>query len=308
MNFKEKREKSNMLFITGGLFAIFLIALILFGKHTFSYTFSGKTKDANQIIASGEELKKGDMVTLKIYYLTSAYAETKGNFKTRQSAYHYIAWLEDGSLISISAHDNDTIQKFNKFADEIYDYSWGKTATAPAPITITGNIHKINSKVKKFYNEQVDAAKYTLNPNTMSMERDESKFSKVYNLEIDTSYSRSSMKLLSVVIILLTVLSGVAFIYILLFYDRDSKIPAEQPVSRAYNTTASNNIENDPIFNKSFYNTYTNKNSDSSTMEKVKKSESDFKSDILDDSFDDDYESDNEPKSTGSKFKLKEID
>ena len=59
MNFKEKREKSNMLFITGGLFAIFLIALILFGKHTFSYTFSGKTKDANQIIASGEELKKG---------------------------------------------------------------------------------------------------------------------------------------------------------------------------------------------------------------------------------------------------------
>ena len=169
MNFKEKREKSNMLFITGGLFAFFLIALIIFGKHTFSYTFSGKTKDANQIIASGEELKKGDIVTLKIYYLTSAYAETKGNFKTRQSAYHYIAWLEDGSLISISAHDNGTIQKLNNYADDIYDYYLGKTNTEPAPITITGNLHKIDSKVKKFYNEQVDAAKYTLNPNTMSI-------------------------------------------------------------------------------------------------------------------------------------------
>ena len=308
MNSKRKIEKNNMIFTTGVLFAFFLIALIIFGKHIFSYAFSGKTKDANQIIASGEELKKGDVVTLKIYYLTSAYAESKGNFKTKQSAYHYIAWLEDGSLISISAHDYDTIQKFNNFSNEIYNYSFGKTNTAPAPITITGELHKIDSKIKQFYNEQVDAAKYTFNPNTMNMEKDESKFSKVYDLEIDTNYSRTAMTFLSIVIIALTILSGVAFIYTLLFYDKASNNPTEQHVSGAYNNTTSNNIENDPIFNKSFYNTYNSKKSENTIIEKDNNSESYFKSDNSDDSIDNDYKTDNEPKSTGSKFKLKDID
>ena len=300
MSFKEKYENEKTTLLMGVLF-VFGILFLSFTAKNASYTFSGKAKDGNAIIASGGELKKSDIITIDIDFLTPAYAESKGAFGFGIThSYYYIAWLDDGSLITISAKESSKIQELNKFSSEVYDYVMGKTTTAPKPISVTGELHKLDSEVAEYFKKEVETAKYSLNPNTMSMEIDNSKFTKIYDLEIDTSYSRGFMKFMTLFAIVLTILSGGALLFgIISLKSKPSKSSASAYTDVSEIRTSAMD-DNDPIFNRSFYNTYTNKGSNN-TSEKTKASEPDYEPE----SIENDSQPTDEPTSTGSKFKLK---
>ncbi len=308
MSFKEKYNESKSILLMGFLF-VFGIILLSFTSKNASYTFSGKAKDGNAIVASGGEFKKSDIITIDIDFLTPAYAESKGaNRFGLTHSYYYIAWLDDGSLITISAKDANKIQELNKFSSEVYDYVMGKTSVAPKPITVTGELHKLDSEVAEYFKKEVEIAKYSLNPNTMSMEVDNSKFTKIYDLEIDTSYSRTLMAIFTIFAIVLTFASGAGLLYIIIGSKSKSSTSSASAYSDTYETRTSAMSDNDPIFNRSFYNTYANKGSVNNTSEKTKDSEPDYEPGSLNYDSDNDSEETDEPISTGSKFKLKDND
>ncbi|MBQ9200571.1 MAG: hypothetical protein IJ141_10385 [Lachnospiraceae bacterium] len=288
MSYKEKHQISSDIFMFAALFLICAILFIFFFKNS-SFALSGKTKDANKIISSGERLRKNDNVTIKLYYVTEAYAESKNRIKgITNTTFHYIAWLEDDSLISISSQDSETIYKLNNFARQIKEYSNGKSLSPPDPIVITGHIMDLDSEVRQFYNEAITIGSYSINPNTMHYERDETKFSYIYNLEINTSYSKTFMFIGLIVSGFFTLAFGLLTVLCYINYKKISDEIVTKPVDTK--------IDNDPIFNNSFYDTYMKK---------------DASSDNSDDKADENNETDDslyqEKESGKSSFKLKDL-
>ena len=292
------KETKKLLIKVGMVFIVSLLLFPLYIKES-SYAFHGNTKDGNKIIESGGELKKGENVTLKIYFSTKAYAKSK-SIKHGQH-YHYIAWLEDGSLISISVSDYNKRKELDDLADAVYDYALGKTKTAPDPVTVTGSVVKLDSRVAEYYKKEVEYGKNTIDPTTMTTYKDESKFSKVYYLEIDTSFTRTWAIIISIVGPIVTLISGIVLV-ILIFKHKELEPPALKPAMTTQGKVTTPKDDNDPIFNKSFYSTYTNKDTYYGS--------SDYKEDFSDSEDDksdnnDVFEENNESPESSSKFKLK---
>ena len=140
-------------------------------------------KDIMDIIEDDGELKDGQYVTVGIDAVVDWYAETKHtvNLIPVGKEQHCIAWLEDGSFISL------TVKKsYYDEIDDLIDKTWefledeSNTAELPRPIVFKGRISKMKSEVIRYYNESLSS---------MGIDRDENT---VYDFTIDTTQSKLS--------------------------------------------------------------------------------------------------------------------
>lgn len=202
------------------------------------YLFTGETKDINQMIENGEELKVGEHVSIDVTYVVDWYAElTKRGRKTgTKVTYHAMAVLNSGEIISLSAKkDSKEYKKIDNLVDETYDYLTGVKYLEPTTVKFTGTVRKIDSKISGYYKEALTYYGYSSSEDA-------------YMLDIDTTQDR----IFGVLGIFLASFFALLFGF-LAFSDVVDYKKKKAAREAALNEPISVKIDNDPIFNAAFY-------------------------------------------------------
>ena len=198
-----KPEKDNGLLIGIIMLAAGIVFFIIMIPNL-GYIFTGKAKDINEMIASGEEPKVRDTVSIEVDYIIDWYAELTTTRKgSKTVTYHCIALLDNGEIISITVKKNSgEYKKIDNLIEQTYAYFSGETDVPPTPIKLEGTVRKIDSKVEGYYTSYTSLMGYS------SADR--------YMLTIDTTQYRIFHILCFGVIVVVTFFGGLFVILVLL--------------------------------------------------------------------------------------------
>lgn len=187
-NNNKKSSPVGMLVLT----IIFAIAFVLVLATNAGVLF-GQPKDLYDVIEENGEPVKGEYVKLDMKATFGGYAETQYKIKGIIPAgkiYHYVALLDDGSVISVSFRGNKMKEKFDKILSntEAY-YMSGDAGMLKDTVTVKGKLTTVAGDQGMYYT------------NAMTGYYD----GNIYRLSIDTT-SKGTM--LIVVIILAAIEVG----------------------------------------------------------------------------------------------------
>jgi hypothetical protein len=156
---KNKGKKDGSM--GGGILLIIVgVVLAFLGVCTFigdsDFIFNG-ADDINTMI---EELRlnPGEYTSVRIDANFGAYAETlhmiNGVIPAGKEQ-HYIVWLDDGSLISVTVKGSSKYDKMDAIEEQTYEYI-DNGGTLGKSITYVGKISTISGDLKKYYREALD--------------------------------------------------------------------------------------------------------------------------------------------------------
>ncbi len=231
-----KREGS--LFTTWLVFFVFSIFLFILCIDEMGFIIKGERIDVNEAVLSGEEIKIGDNVSIEVQYIIDWYAElTQTGRRTGLNVtYHCLVMLDDGRIISMSVKQNSNEYRLvENLIDYTYDYIMGYSTIEPTPIKFTGKIRNIDSEISDYYKSSLSMLGYSSGD--------------YINLEIDTQQKR-------IYSVLMFVFSIIIFAITILFAYFEIKNRKEKKAERMRELNSPINVtkpENDPIFNKAFY-------------------------------------------------------
>ena len=298
----EKNDMGNNAVMFGAIAIILFLCFVLNIKNI-GYVVMNKTKNLNSMIESGKEVKNGDNVKITIYELGYEYAETtvkKGGF-IKEKIYHYIAEMEDGSVISIAVSDKDfgTHNKIESYLTVMQEYYLGRRER-PEPLVLDGHVKKMNTKLQGYYNQGLNDYTYYYDLSIGEMVKDESKNLKPIYFEINTSFSKTFFMIFMLLSLVLSIIFGAVAIYSYIDYKKTSKeISMGTGQTQGYNSQTDNGLGfEDPVFNANFYKKQAEKeiyNADNTYKEES--------SDINKNTVSDNESDGDAPK---SKFKLKD--
>lgn len=220
------------------LISVVCLVIVVIMLKDAKYIFTGEAKDINQMIENGEELKVGEHVSIEVTYVVDWYAELtqRGKRTGTKITYHALAVLDSGEIISLSAKkDSKEYNQIDKLVDDTFDYLMDDSYPEPTTVKFTGTLRKIDPEIIGYYREALSYYGY-------------SSTGDAYMFDIDTTQKRFMSILLLVIAALLAILFGV----LALCGYRDYKKDKEARI-KALNEPVHNKLENDPIFNNSFY-------------------------------------------------------
>lgn len=277
------RGKSNgFTFVTMFIVAVVILFIM---RNDFKYIFTGETRDVYDIISSGEELKKGEHVSVELVAVVDWYAEltaTKRGVKT--ITYHAMGVLEDGTIISIcTKKDSAEYKKVDKLINDTYAYLEGTSYTLPEPLILEGSVQEINNKISVYYTEGLTYFGYTSG--------------EAIYLDINTRSGRGGMIVAFVITMILFIVPIIALVVEIVSYKKKK---TERELERI---TPINVVDpaDDPIFNKSFYDRMDSFKDDLVKEDKLEDKE-------LNTNIDDSKEDERDNNQTSSKFNLKKDD
>jgi hypothetical protein len=246
---KNKTKKNNgigggVAFIIVGVLLLFIAVCIFIGDSDF--IFNG-ADDINTMI---EELRlnPGEYTSVRIDADFGAYAETQhtiNGFIPAGKEQHYMVWLDDGSLISVTVKGKNEYDKMDAIEEQTYDYidnggSLGKS------VTYVGKISAVSGDLKTYYQEALDyigASDSDVN---------------IYYLDIDTTQTKGSI--IRTVVLFLAI--GILLIVLGIVTIRNAKkqkAAAAQINSAAFsqnmagNNTYANNAQEDNGYGNNAY-------------------------------------------------------
>ncbi|MBQ9935836.1 MAG: hypothetical protein IJO70_08315 [Lachnospiraceae bacterium] len=277
-----KGKSNEFTFVVMFIVAIVFLFIL---KNDFKYIFTGETRDVYEIISSGEELKKGEHVSVELIAVVDWYAElTESRRGVKSITYHAMGVLEDGTVISIcTKKDSKEYRLVDKLVNDTYSYLEGSSYTLPEHLILKGSVQGIDSEISPFYSEALKYYGYSSN--------------EVIYLDINTRSTRGGMIVAFIITLILFVVPIFALVVEIISY-KNKKL--ERELER--NTPISNiDPANDPIFNKSFYDRIDSFKDNSETEDILKENE-------LNSNINVSKEDITDVKSTTSKFSLKKDD
>lgn len=149
-------------------------------------------------LQTNNQLSTGKYVSLDVDAVLENYAKTKHSvsFIPTGTDQHYILWLGDGSVISLTTNDKKLIKKFDAMIDETWNYidelyNENYDADLPEAVEVKGKITSIRPKISGFYEEFLGEMGVT------------SEFT-VYHMTIDTTETpfKNIMLLIAMVVFL----------------------------------------------------------------------------------------------------------
>lgn len=272
-------KSTGFTFVT--MFIVSIVMLFIL-RNDFKYIFTGETRDAYDIISSGDELKKGEHVSVELVAVVDWYAELTTTRKSVKTiTYHAMGVLEDGTIISIcTKKGSEEYRKVDKLINDTYAYLEGYSYTMPEHLILEGSVQGIDSEISTFYSQGLSFYGYASN--------------EAIYLDINTRSTRGGVVIAFVITLILFVVPIIAFLVEIMSYKKRKH---EKELER---NTPINVVDpaNDPIFNKSFYDRLDSFKDDSNNENTTEDKNSDVNNDELIDNLE-------EVKHTTSKFSLK---
>jgi hypothetical protein len=182
---EKNKDKYGGLIGGGVLIIIVGVVLLFFGVCIFigdsDFIFNG----ADDIDTMIEELRlnSGEFTSVKIDATFGAYAETRHMINGVIPAgkeQHYIVWLDDDSLISVTVKGNDRYDIMDAIEEQTYEYI-DNGGTFDTSVTYVGKISTISGELKKYYQEALDY-----------LGADDANVN-IYYLDIDTTETKGSI-------------------------------------------------------------------------------------------------------------------
>lgn len=222
-------KKDNGL-LTGILMLIIGMFFLIIMSPDLGYIFTGKAKDINKMIESGDEPKVRDTVSMEVDLIIDWYAELTSTRKgSRTTTYHCYARLDNGKIISITAKkDSKEFDKIDRLIRQTNAYYSGKSDIPPTPIKLEGTIRKIDSNVKGYYTTYASLMGYSSTD--------------MYMLTLDTSQYRIYHILCFGVIVFVTFLGGL-FVFVELKDKKDKKDIAKAKIINTYVVDSNSDID-----------------------------------------------------------------
>ncbi|MBE5944420.1 MAG: hypothetical protein E7258_05825 [Lachnospiraceae bacterium] len=222
-------KKDNGL-LTGILMLIIGMFFLIIMSPDLGYIFTGKAKDVNKMIESGDEPKVRDTVSMEVDLIIDWYAELTSTRKgSRTTTYHCYARLDNGKIISITAKkDSKEFDKIDRLIRQTNAYYSGKSDIPPTPIKLEGTIRKIDSNVKGYYTTYASLMGYSSTD--------------MYMITLDTSQYRIYHILCFGVIVFVTFLGGL-FVFVELKDKKDKKDIAKAKIINTYVVDSNSDID-----------------------------------------------------------------
>jgi hypothetical protein len=178
------KKKSDS--IASGIFVIvvavvFLAAAVANFVSSAGFLFNG-ADDINAMIEEGS-LKSGEFTRVRIDANFGAYAETTHTINGLIPAgneQHYMVWLDDGSLISVTVKGDDEYDRMDDIEEQTYAYIDSGDYLGKS-VTYTGKVSSIYGDLEKYYQEALD---YLGADSTNTT---------IYYLDIDTTETKGSI-------------------------------------------------------------------------------------------------------------------
>lgn len=127
----------------------------------------GDAPSLNEMRARGEDFPEGQFVSLEVKGVLGSYAtntsstETHGaKFQTGMD-YYYLVLLDDFTLMTVIACDQEDIRQLDALVEAVNDYSGNTLFTDPSfpSYTITGKVQELTNKdVLRYFNEALGYA------------------------------------------------------------------------------------------------------------------------------------------------------
>lgn len=199
----------------------------------FKYIFTGEANDINEMIAEGDEPQKGDKVSIEVQYVLDWYAElTETRRGSSTVTYHCMAVLDNGEIISICVGKNSAeYTQIDNLIEQTYEYLLGERSIPPTPVTFTGTVRKIDSKISDYYKSGLNLYGYST--------------SEAYMLNIDVTQTRM-VSIIALFLDVLIIFIGAVFVI------GEIAILKEKKTSREIEAMPVQPVE-DPIFTPAFY-------------------------------------------------------
>ena len=163
------------------ILAVFLMALaLLLLVSDMDFLMNG-AENINQKIADGS-MESGEYVEIDVNASFGAYAETKhtiNGFIPAGKEQHYVIWLDDDSLISMTVKGKKKYDELEKVVSATESYLMG-TGTLSETVRFTGKIGTVSGELKDYYDEALDYLGADMSTN-------------VYYLDIDTTETKGSI-------------------------------------------------------------------------------------------------------------------
>ena len=219
------------------LLLIFLSIVLIIGAlyelaNYGGYLFGGKAKDVYEIILEDSfDEYEGKYVSLNVDAVIENYAETTHtyNFIPVGKDQHYIAWLVDDSLISVSVKGGSKSKKMDTIADETWDYLNGVTEDfTQEPLKVEGVLKDLKGELANYYDQIID--EYEM--------RD---FFEIRYLNIDATQTRFT----EIAIILFLLVLGSALFYVGITGGNKKDIPTTDFINEEKNREEE--VDNNPV-------------------------------------------------------------
>lgn len=212
--------------------AILLIAgisMFVIGLFNLPYIITGKADDLNDIVLSGEEPQKFDIVELDVKYVLCCYAHSESGYRSiRTKKYHYVIMLEDGSCMSLAVKDEEIRTYLAQLMSATKSYMNGYTVQFPEPLHVTAVVKGLKNAGVDMYLDGI--REYDISSDDTIM------------LELDTTKTREALSII--------LLFGVVLMIVGIVYMKNS---AEEKKAKARSFAAlENEVNYDPL--KSFAN------------------------------------------------------
>jgi hypothetical protein len=200
-DFMGKNKNKNGGLIGGGVLIIIVGVLLMFlGVCVFigdsDFILNG-ADDINTMIEE-RRLNPGEFTSVRIDANFGAYAETRHMINgviPAGTEQHYMVWLDDGSLISVTVKGSSKYDKMDAIEDQTYEYI-DDGGTLSKSVTYVGEISTVSGDLKKYYQEALDY-----------LGADDTNVN-IYYLDIDTTQTKESI----IGVCLLFLVMGIAMV------------------------------------------------------------------------------------------------
>ena len=207
------------------------ISMFVIGLFNLPYIITGKADNLNDIVMSGEEPQKLDIVELDVKYVLCCYAHSETGYRSiRTKKYHYVVMLEDGSCMSLAVKDDEIRANLSQLMSATKSYMNGYTVQFPEPLHVTAVVKGLKNAAVDMYLDGIRV--YDISSDDIIM------------LELDATKTREA---LTIILLLGVVLMIVGIVYV--------KNTAEEKKTKARSFAAlENEVNYDPL------KTFANKN------------------------------------------------
>ena len=196
---KSKKSSSWVFLVLGILFVVFAVLMAVSESEMI---FGTKVSNINKLLQQGTvESNVGSYVELDVDAVLDNYAETvhKWNGITTGKDQHYLVWLDDDSMIALSARKK-LVEPLDAIMEKTWDYVEGKTDSfTNTPLHVKGKIVKMSTEMRKYYQDSLDYFGLT------SADRD------IYYYQIDCTDSQLMMIVILAFFVVMAVLMFVLF-------------------------------------------------------------------------------------------------
>lgn len=168
-----------MLIILGVI--LMALSVILFIGDS-DYIFNG-ARSLDDMLEDGS-LRSGEYAEVKVDATFGAYAETKHTINGIIPAgkeQHYMLWVGDNALISLTIKNKKSIDKLEEIVDQTEAYVMGTSTSLSKSITLSGRVKEMSSELSKLYK---DGLRY-LGADSSNAD--------IYYLDIDATESQSAL-------------------------------------------------------------------------------------------------------------------